>query len=295
MKKPLYVNISGGLGNQLFMFATALSLSLQWSRKLVLINSWYSGQQRGESYSLHRRTFDLFDFPLIATQFRATNRIESKVISILERIHFGHRIDLSFFGFRNLDEVNSNISTECGTFLYGYMQEPNHFIHIFEELKNLIKLSEKCQKNAIEFIEKYRVNTERLIAVHVRRGDYAHPDMFGCLLTGEYFRNALKNFNLEVSKILIFSDSPEWCEQDPFLSQFQVVKEPSATNSLVMMSLCDDFIVSPSTFSWWGACLGVSDKKVVVAPEPYNQFDTKIWEQFVQKDWIREPAIFEKQ
>ena len=105
MKKPLYVNISGGLGNQLFMFATALSLSQKWSRNLVLVNNWYEGEQRGESYSLHRRTFDLLEFPLIATRYRSASRIEAKVISILERIHFGKKLDLSFIGFRNLDEI----------------------------------------------------------------------------------------------------------------------------------------------------------------------------------------------
>jgi len=294
MKKPLYVSISGGLGNQLFMFATAMSLSLRWSRRLILVNSWYEGRQRGETYAFHRRTFNLLEFPEIAAKYRVTNRIESQIILRLERIHFGKKINLSLLGFRNIDEIDTNEIIKRGTFLYGYMQEPKRFLSEMKEMKDLLKLPEEEQAKAKAFIEKRRERSERLIAVHVRRGDYAHPEMFGCLLTGEYFRNAMKNFNLETSHILVFSDSPEWCERDPFLGQFEVVKEPSPTISLIMMSLCDDFVVSPSTFSWWGALLGQSNGKVVVAPKPYNEFDSKTWEQFVQEDWIREPAIFEK-
>jgi hypothetical protein len=178
--------------------------------------------------------------------------------------------------------------------MYGYMQNPSRFINIIDKLKDLIHLQETNQNKVSEDIKKYRGDSNRIIAVHVRRGDYAHPDMYGCLLTGDYFKNALMNFDLTVSKVLIFSDSPEWCLEDPFLSQFEVVKEPSAAVSLVMMSMCDDFVVSPSTFSWWGATLGRATDKVVVAPKPYNEFDENVWEQFVQADWVRESAIFEK-
>lgn len=294
MRKPLYVSISGGLGNQLFMFATALSLSVQWSRRLILIDSWYEGYQRGEAYAHHRRTFNLLEFPAIAKNYRVANRIENKLISFLENIHFSKRIDLSSFGFQNLDEIAPGESVKPKNFLYGYMQEPVRFLHAMELMRDLLQLPEKEQVIIKEHIRKKREGAERLIAVHVRRGDYAHPEMFGCLLTGEYFKNALGNFDLNRSKVLIFSDSPEWCEQDSFLGQFEVVKESSATISLIMMSLCDDFIVSPSTFSWWGAQLGKSQGKTVVAPRPYNEFNSETWEQLVNEDWIREPAIFEK-
>jgi hypothetical protein len=294
LQRNVYVKLSGGLGNQLFMFATALSLSKHWSKRLVLVDGWYSGEQRGSAFADFERTFGLAAFPKIASQFRVSTKLESKIILGIEKLHFSKKLDLTRLGIRNVDQARPSESIKPGIFLFGYMQEPQHFLSNLNELRDFIQLPSDLQKEAHSYISRHKNNGQRLIALHVRRGDYAHPDMFGCLLTNHYFMNALKHFNVNASEILIFSDSPEWCEQDPFFSQFHIVKEKSAAISLVLMTLCDDFVVSPSTFSWWAAWLGKSEGKVVVVPNPYNEFDDKIWEQLVMEGWIREHAIFEK-
>ncbi len=292
MRKPLYVNISGGLGNQLFMFASSLSLSYQWSKQIILVDKWYNGAQRSDSLKPFRREFNLLEFPEVAKHFRVANRWEQKMISLIERFHFKYQCLIPSFGIRNIDDFEVGDFIKPATFLYGYMQEPARFINLRNEILLLLKLSTSNQAKVDDFHAVHRQTNKRLIAVHVRRGDYAHPDMFGCLLTSEYFQNALKKFDQDISKVLIFSDSPEWCKGDSFLSQFEIVDEDSAVVSMMMMKGCDDFIVSPSTFSWWAAWLGASDNKRVIAPKPYNEFDSEIWEQLVQVDWVREPAIF---
>jgi hypothetical protein len=173
------------------------------------------------------------------------------------------------------------------------MQNPQIFSSIRDEIQNLIRLPLRKQIEVEELIKQYRTKGHRIIALHVRRGDYAHPDSFGCLLTSEYFANALSKFDLSKSTVLVFTDTPEWCIADPFLNSFHIIMEHSATVSLVMMSLCDDFVVSASTFSWWGAWLNSEKSKKVVAPLPYNEFDNKVWENLVEPAWIREKSIFE--
>jgi hypothetical protein len=59
------------------------------------------------------------------------------------------------------------------------------------------------------------------------------------------------------------------------------------------MAYCDDFIVSPSTFSWWGAWLSENEDKLVIYPNPYNEDSEDIWKELPQRNWIPESAIFQ--
>jgi len=38
------------------------------------------------------------------------------------------------------------------------------------------------------------------------------------------------------------------------------------------MSLCSDYIIANSSFSWWGAWLSKNQDKKVIAPNPKNWF-----------------------
>lgn len=295
MGKRLYVHLSGGLGNQLFTFASSLALSKKYSRELVIVDSWYSGSQRGISFEEHRRKFELFEFEPIKKEFRRANWVEKKILALVQKAHFDKGIDLRKLRVKVVDGdiIKLRELPHDTQILYGYMQNPEIFASIRAEIQTLVKLRLSQQLEVEDQIKQFKTSGNRLIALHVRRGDYAHPDSFGCLLTSKYFANALSKFDLSRSTVLVFTDSPEWCKADTFLRRFQIIEEKSATVSLVLMSLCDDFVVSASTFSWWGAWLNSEKSNKVVAPLPYNEFDDKVWENLVEQSWVREEAIFE--
>ena len=62
----------------------------------------------------------------------------------------------------------------------------------------------------------------------------------------------------------------EWCkEQDLFEDdRFLVAEGNDSYTDLCLMSLCTDFIIANSTFSWWGAWLSKSMNKTVCSPDP---------------------------
>jgi hypothetical protein len=110
---------------------------------------------------------------------------------------------------------------------------------------------------------------DRPIALHIRRGDFlinsAHHNNLGL----DYYDTALKNFGGDRT-VIIFSDDPEWCKEQSLFEddRFLVSEGNDSYTDLCLMSLCTDFIIANSTFSWWGAWLSKSVNKVVCAPDP---------------------------
>ena len=82
----------------------------------------------------------------------------------------------------------------------------------------------------------------------------------------DYYKSALDLFDSD-REVIIFSDDTEWCkEQELFADdRFAVAEGGDQFYDLCLMSMCDDFIIANSTFSWWGAWLGNRGK--VIAPK----------------------------
>jgi len=146
--------------------------------------------------------------------------------------------------------------------LYGYYQSPKYFEHIADEIKNDFKFSNEVESLCNEMIES--INGKKIVSLHIRRTDYTvnnnHP-----LQPMSYYEEALKLFDKN-TQILVFSDDPKWCqEQGLFADDSVMISEGNdADIDLCLMTKCDYHIIANSSFSWWGAWLGDSEK--VVAP-----------------------------
>jgi hypothetical protein len=119
------------------------------------------------------------------------------------------------------------------------------------------------------------------VAVHVRRGDLLRPESRWLLLPDieNYYRKAIERFRALVARPIfwIFSDDPDWCRQAfagfPVDIRFVDMGADARTNALkefVLMCQCDNFVIANSAFSWWGAWLGASETKRVIAPYKWD-------------------------
>ena len=90
----------------------------------------------------------------------------------------------------------------------------------------------------------------------------------------EYYNKAISAIELKKSNLhyYIFSDQPNEVSKyiDLNRSQFTIVAhnigDSNAYADLWLMSLCSNFIIANSTFSWWGAWLSNNPNKLVYAP-----------------------------
>ena len=159
---------------------------------------------------------------------------------------------------------NDNLFNNCpdDVSLYGFFQSEKYFLNVRDELLEDFTFKNNIKEDVQDAIK----DIGSPVALHIRRTDYAkykhHP-----ILPISYYEKALKQFE-DDRNVIIFSDDPKWCfEQDLFSDDRFLVSDNDHLFDLCMMSLCSDFIIANSSFSWWGAWLSESPNKKVVAPK----------------------------
>jgi hypothetical protein len=171
--------------------------------------------------------------------------------------------------------------------LHGYFQTEKYFKHIENEIRDDFIFKDEVLMPCKEMIS----SIKNPIALHVRRSDYLtnsdnHPP---CSI--EYYQKSLDFFDKD-RNVIIFSDDPSWCQEQKlfFDDRFMISENTDNRVDLCLMSLCDDFIIANSTFSWWGAWLSTKKNKKVIAPVQWfgtgytKDHDTK---DLIPDDWTR--------
>lgn len=151
--------------------------------------------------------------------------------------------------------------------LEGWFQSEKYFDS--EAVKNYFEFEDHLLKS---LREKYKIAFEKkTILISIRRGDFVdHPDYFQ--LPIEYYIQALiRNFpDWQTSSLILLSDDVEYCQfHFSFLKNVFFTDDLSAIEQLALGNMCDDFIISNSTFSWWCAWLGEKKNSKVIRPLHY--------------------------
>jgi len=258
----LEVKFAGGLGNQLFQYATARRLALRNHVRYLLFNA---DNYRNES--LNRR-FELEKLRVKGKTLRNT-RVKNifapnaRLNRLATAAGLHKRIDEGPFVIRPLDR-------ELGFFssLHGFWQSEEYFRDIRSSL-----LEELVPRNVPAYPA--WVRNASTVGIHVRRTDYLDEPRYG-FLGKEYYRKAIDLIAKKVDNpfFVFFSDDLAWCEME-FGNDFHYMKDSdwSAPHlHLHLMSKCAHQIIANSSFSWWGAWLNDNQSKIVVRPSrPFRE------------------------
>jgi hypothetical protein len=70
-------------------------------------------------------------------------------------------------------------------------------------------------------------------------------------------------------KYYIISDDIAWCKQKFPGEKFVYMDIKEDKNMLLTMALFKNYIISNSTFYWWGSFLSIYDKPRIIAPDKW--------------------------
>ena len=235
----------GQLGNQMFQYAGTKGIASKLDVPFMIPNH----REIFDDGIGNRYTILLFDaFKLTSATLLGTLRTENYLQES------GFRFDKKIF---NIDKTQN-----CS--LWGFFQTEKYFKHIENEIRKDFTFKDEIKDDCDQIIKQFK----NPIALHVRRGDFVWNNKNHPPLGLDYYESALKLFDSD-REVIIFSDDTEWCkDQELFVDdRFAVAEDGDQFYDMCLMSMCDDFIIANSTFSWWGAWLANRGK--VVAPKQW--------------------------
>jgi len=286
INRGILLKCIGGLGNQLFQIAFAYSLSKKYNLPIYIdrfayenyaIRNYGLGKlniskiiKEVKSDELSRILMTFYKLTQILyriyqyayRKIKRNNRLGNWVFSNLQKIGLFYNFDRYYYPVRT-----PNTELIC---LYGYFQSKKYFQEYERDLKNLLKISDPYSQKEIALLT--LINSSNSIAISIRLGDDYLADKSLNIFEREYY---IKSINYTKSKVdnpvyFIFSDAVDRVKSIfNFPEEFKYVEGFNEYESLRLMYSCQHFIISNSSFSWWGAYLSNNNNKIVIAPKKW--------------------------
>ena len=248
-KKTFIICPSGGLGNILFQYFLGYTLEKEYDCTVLYRKNYHYWRGDIDQYQLFKK-LNYIDLAKQNTK---------KFIDYHEKDFFHYDLELA-------DKSQNFI-------INGYYQSFKYSNKYIKEIRN--ELFTNCiYFNEIKIIYNNIKLNNITCLIHVRRGDYLSYQNIHPTCNDEYYINALDAFkknNMKQIKYLIFSDDI------PFIQNWQVIKnlnyeiiyETNPEKTLILMSLCDHFIIANSTLSLVAYLLRKNDDALLYAPKKW--------------------------
>lgn len=261
------VGRSGGLCSQLQIYASLVAVAKANGKKIVFTQKSIKGESiqyiTGEYYETKLRVFDLLDLDCEIAS-------EDFVSSFVDKPIDFHTTAYDESLFKLDPNTNYNLVGRFDTYVYWY----NDIGAEVAAWKYKPELQTQAEVRMAEI--KSQLGDKPCVSIHIRLGDYLHPNHHFAILDGEYYERAIvENFMpTEDYNFVVFSNDIAYAKEmfggDNIWFIEPVGGEKVCTDSekedLALMSLCDHHITANSSYSWWGAFLSKNPNKKVTCP-----------------------------
>jgi hypothetical protein len=291
----IIVKLQGGLGNQLFQYATARALAYQHQTPLLLDKSWFTKTYddvtpRELLISRLNTKGALISLDSPPNRPKRIRRILQKLWPINPYVYYEqnpHHFDSSL--------LNAPTFKTQNLYLMGYWQSYRYF----ESIKKILQL-EVIPKSPLDahyqnYLNQIKASSSAM--VHVRRGDYVHlasaAKVHGFLGLDYYQQgmDALLHRNPK-THFFVFSDDLDWVKENlPHQEKITFIrsleKSDAVIQELELMTHCQNHLIANSSFSWWAAWLAKSVNNTVICPSRWTNDLTKSWDDLLPANWAR--------
>ena len=294
--KKVVVRIAEGLGNQLFMYANAYTLSKKINYTLFTDST--SGYFKKKNQT---RAYELSKLNISASEIDNSYKYDNYLLDIKRK--FYKKLD-SFFYKKNflIENIDHNKITEYNNYsnnnfsnllrIEGYYQSEKYFC----DYKNELISEFQIQNNFIN-IDHPIINSlkkENSVSLSIRQNRYSEGKIINKDKSRLFIKDTINYIKKSVSFFKKKLDSPKfylWADDFSNLSEyfdkneFSFIINPNnkILNDFNLFKYSKHFIVGPTSFHWWGAWLNKNPNKICLRPSNINPSNNK---DYWPEDWI---------
>jgi hypothetical protein len=232
--KFVTVTLQGGLGNQMFQLATAISYSKRTNKRFIM-------------------NTNISELVGLSTRKTYWDKIHMQHDDKIDSYNW-HEIKEESFAFKELPNISEHVK------LTGYFQSARYFENDRIEIIS-------------RFVKDFDIR-EDTVSVHIRRTDYIGLNFYAELNKEYYHSaiRYIQSFYHQSLKLLVFSDDLEWVQKSKWFEHpefnAQFYDEPGDYEQLIAMSQCRHHIMANSSYSWWAVFLG-DQSGITVSPKQW--------------------------
>jgi len=298
MGKKIVVQLSGGLGNQLFQYATAYAVAKRNQVDLVLDTR--SGFLRDKQY---KRIYELDNFQIeakIATNietlplwiWRVQKRFSSSRSELVTYNPFGCIINETELIF--LNELNDYKAQE-DTWLIGYWQSDLYFNEFKKDLVPKLLPSRPVDNGILSLGDEILGKDSVAVGIRLYEESKNPTDhaLNGALKSPAEINAAIESISNELGTVCFYlfcTHRSKFLEQLKFPGEVRYVTHDEGfkgtLNRLWLLTQCKHHIITNSSYYWWGAYLSSqnfpSSNQLIYAADNFVNIDgiPQFWKRF---------------
>lgn len=296
----IYLRMDGRIGNQLFMYAFARSISKKRGDELIIVDDREAIKRNYHNslmdYELENVEYVHDHKMLLTPGFIKQNVIFFIYRVVRKKLSYNQRYSLEK-KFQKFFNRNGLILCENGYIDYtmpqtenillnGYFQADKYFEDVREEVIDAFTVDNSTMESFFPDVEKIRERNSVCISIKVQHN--VGNSMYDVCNDG-YWQKAIEYIceNVENPLFFICSDNVEYVKNNLIdCTKYDAVYQDSSIPvnvSLSIMGQCKHFVIGNTTFGWWAQYLCNYDKKTVVAPSKWMKIDMPI--DIYQEGW----------
>ena len=310
IKRTITIRISNGLGNQMFMYASALAIAKKMDRELLVDNETAFSLKK----SISEFSLDIFQISskIAPNQLKFNSFFGYLKRKFLIKTDFFRKDKLFYIEKKNRNKISQyqeelfNENSLANFFLEGYLETEKYF----KDIRNVI-LEEFKFKNIELFMKSKLLNDiqkNNAVAICLRQnrfeeGKNKNSNKFKQLSEDfeneqiDYINESLKFFNKKLNNPIFYLWANDINKVNLDKFNHKLIKIDNSkldlnianrvAMDLFLISQCRNHIVIPSSFHWWGAWLNNSPNKCILRPSKeffskYRINNLDLW----PTDWI---------